>query len=675
MKIQPWFACVIILAFAGGLQAQQRFAGDVLGAHDLSPGGQSPIKGGGLPPCQYCHAPHSGTGKGPLWAQQHSTQAHKMYSSNTLPQFETLQQPTVGSPSSLCLSCHDGTVAPGTSVPYGTIKMQGKMNQIDILDPTLSGNLQGSHPISFNKLQDSPDLVQGLSTNHQTMDPQRKVHLVNGSVECESCHNPHVQNVDKVSLNFLVRESSSGQMCLACHGTSPRTVNNLSNPLALWSTSIHATVSNTTLIAANVGSYSTVAQNSCSICHVDHSANGSARLLRAPVPVVAALDAATQSCISCHNGNNNITPALPNVYAEFAKPTSHPFPALSGNNTHDPTVPPPPVGSAEATVLNNNRHATCVDCHNPHASQQVGSTFPSPPLIRVSQAGVNGVKSDGITLDAGAAQYQYENCFRCHGSSTGKGKLPIQPTFGYFPTRVAASTQDAFNVSLEFASTASSSHPVTHDRSSTLPQPSLLLNMLKLDGISQGRTIGVRIFCTDCHNSDDNREFGGTGPNGPHGSLYPHILERRYEMSKVSSGPGSSIANLYPGMQTSAGGATPGPWALCGKCHNLTTLLNDNSVHAMHVTNSQAGASCSVCHTAHGMGSTSPNISGGSLVNFDTNIVAPNNLSASGPLGFSYNAANNTCVLVCHTASHNYDGTVTQLGATPQAKHGIRIVH
>jgi mono/diheme cytochrome c family protein len=389
------------------------------------------------------------------------------------------------------------------------------------------------------------------------------------------------------------------------------------------------------------------------------------------------MDVATQNCVTCHNGNNNITPALPNIYAEFAKLTAHPFPALSGNNTHDPTVPPPPLGQAEATLLNNNRHATCVDCHNPHASQQVGSTFPAPPQIRVSQAGVNGVQSDGITLDSGAAQYQYENCLRCHGSSSGKGTLPIQATLGYFPTRTVVSATDPLNVSLEFASTALSSHPVTHDSSSTLPQTSLLTNMLQIDGTTQGRAIGVRILCTDCHNSDDNREFGGVtatglpGPNGPHGSIYPHILERRYEMSQASSGPGSTITKLFPGPQTSAGGPTPGPWALCGKCHNLTTLLNDNSVHAMHVTNSQVGVSCSVCHTAHGMGSASPNISGGSLVNFDANVVAPNNLSASGPLGISYNGPTNTCILVCHTVSHNYDGTVTQ--TTPQgsvAKHG-----
>jgi hypothetical protein len=36
--------------------------------------------------------------------------------------------------------------------------------------------------------------------------------------------------------------------------------------------------------------------------------------------------------------------------------------------------------------------------------------------------------------------------------------------------------------------------------------------------------------CLECHNSDDNREFGGTGP---HGSKWGHILERRYELSQA----------------------------------------------------------------------------------------------------------------------------------------------
>ena len=53
--------------------------------------------------------------------------------------------------------------------------------------------------------------------------------------------------------------------------------------------------------------------------------------------------------------------------------------------------------------------------------------------------------------------------------------------------------------------------------------------------------MGTQIFCTDCHNSDDNREFGGTGPNGPHGSTLTHILERDYEFSQAPCPAGSSL--------------------------------------------------------------------------------------------------------------------------------------
>jgi hypothetical protein len=54
------------------------------------------------------------------------------------------------------------------------------------------------------------------------------------------------------------------------------------------------------------------------------------------------------------------------------------------------------------------------------------------------------------------------------------------------------------------------------------------------------------------------------------------------------------------------------------------------------------------------MGAASGTISGERLVNFDVNVVASN-----GGLPVSYNRGPNTCVLVCHMAAHNPNGTVT----------------
>ena len=189
-----------------------------------------------------------------------------------------------------------------------------------------------------------------------------------------------------------------------------------------------------------------------------------------------------------------------------------------------------------------------------------------------------------------------------------------------------------------------------HGRSSGYPQPSLLHIMLDLNGgTTHGRTMGNQILCTDCHNSDDNREFGGSGSNGPHGSRWTHILERRYEFSQTAA-PGQLISNLFPNPDLSV----IGPYGLCGKCHDLPNQIVKNTSWNKHSSHINAGFSCSVCHTAHGMGATSGIIDGERLVNFDLNVVAPN-----GGLPISYNRAANTCVLVCHQAAHNPGGGVT----------------
>jgi predicted CXXCH cytochrome family protein len=490
-----FFLACVALGLAGVSWAQVN--GDVVGIHNLGPGGGSPISGGLAGSCLYCHAPHSGVGGAtPLWNQKLSTQIYSPYSSTTTPE-TMVAQPTPGADSTLCLSCHDGSISPGQTQAYGKIPMAGGMKSADVF----GSNLTGSHPTSMLlPLKDAPDLAASIVSQGKTADPAGAVHLVKGNVECTSCHNPHVQSIDTVSQNFLMRDSSSGQMCLACHDPNRVTTGQV-NGIAQWSASAHAVASNTTSTQAVtlVGGYQTVAANACISCHQVHNAPSGPRLLRG---------GNEQDCIACHAGTNNISPAIPNVYAEFSK-VGHPFP--SGNSQHD---------AAEPALLNQNRHATCVDCHSPHSSQKVLAFTPAP-LIRGSQGNVAGVSaSDGITV-LNPSVNQYENCLRCHGSSTGK---VVNPIYGYLPARVV-SAGDPLNLIPQFALTSSSSHPVTHQSSSALPQPSLLAAILNLDGVTPGRAMGTQILCTDCHNSDDNREFGGAGPNGPHGSKFTHILE------------------------------------------------------------------------------------------------------------------------------------------------------
>lgn len=636
---------------------------DAIGVHDMGPFGQSPITGS-LTTCEYCHAPHGAhPDLQPLWSQKLSAvTSYTLYSDPTM--VNQVQEPLLGSASNLCLSCHDGTVAPGQTSPYGNIKMTGSMNSQDVFGT----NLQSMHPFNFKlPLQSAPNLLPSLTSSGTTGNPAVK--LVNGNVQCTTCHEPHVQYIDPVAQDFLVMNNANSALCLACHVSAPNEMTSAStrsvgeagtgiranlsgkastkfNPFPYWSNSAHKIASyKVTNKTAQLGPYGNTLQNACLSCHSPHNALGAASLLNGPTQSVPNMDPTTQSCITCHNGGSNISPAIPNVFAEFAK-IGHPFP--TGKNQHSAT---------ESEVLNNNRHATCVDCHDAHASTQTAS-FAST-TIRGSQFGAVGISaSDGVTVVSPAAD-QFETCLRCHGVSAGK---QILPSFGYLPTRAIAG--DPLNVIQQFSVTARSSHPVMHDSNSPFQQPSLLKFMWNLDGHTQGRAINTRILCTDCHNSDDNREFGGRGPNGPHGSRFSHILERRYEFSQVApgspptAGPGTTIQNLLPAIVDPAAG---GPYSLCAKCHNLSNIMSNASFgqHALHIN---AGFSCSVCHTAHGIGTSSAGISGERLVSFDLGVVAQND-STNAPI--SYNRDTNTCTLKCHNFNHNANGTVGPAAKAP----------
>ncbi len=184
---------------ADGAVLQAQVAGDVLGVHDLGPGSKSPITGARSDSCAYCHAPHSGLSVG-LWNQKLTTQNYTTYASNTAANIGT--QPILGPVSNQCLSCHDGTVAVGTTVVYGQITTRGSMYAQDVF----GSNMQSSHPFSMVlPLKDNVDLVSSLAASGKTADPTGAVKLIKGNVECTSCHDPHVQTKDLVSHNFLVR--------------------------------------------------------------------------------------------------------------------------------------------------------------------------------------------------------------------------------------------------------------------------------------------------------------------------------------------------------------------------------------------------------------------------------------------------------------------------------------
>ncbi len=604
-------ACVLLLAaFA---QAQTTPTTDVLGVHDMS-SGNSPMHGANANACSYCHAPHNVLANTPLWNQTLSNNEYTLYPNST----STPSTPTtVGAASLRCLSCHDGSIGVGRTVAIGTLQMTG------MLRSNLGAQLEGSHPFSMQpQLKDDATLVSTLVSSHTTND--KAVSLVDNNIECSTCHDVHNQYKDRNSPKFLVRDNARGSLCFACHDVNARTVNGIDNSLTGWPSSAHARSTAAVAPKAQLGGYSTVSEFACSSCHRSHNALGMG-LLRKEPDAPADVDDTSQSCFTCHDGSDNLSQPLLNVTGAFNGRQGHPF-----SNAANPHTLNEPI------VLDRNRHATCADCHNAHAARPT-TAFPATTHLRPSQTGVAGVTSDGVV--ANNATYQYENCLRCHGASQNKQSLP---DYGYMPAR-ALFSGDTLNVSLQFAYGATSSHPVMRDARS-LARGSLLRSMRNIGSAVQGRLMSSRILCTDCHNNDNAREFGGTGPNGPHGSKNDHILERQYLMSRVGAGtsPGTLIVNLNPNPILD--GTPLSPYALCAKCHDLD-YINSRGSWSAHGRHIQKGFSCSVCHSAHGVPAGTIGVVGRALVSFDMSVVGSNE-----GLPVSYNGQ--TCTLMCHEEAH-----------------------
>lgn len=615
----PLIVVVCELALAGIIAAQnppppQR---DRLGVHDLG-AGSSPVRGQNANACLYCHAPHNALSTTPLWNQTLSTAQSILHASATdNPGSAT----SVGRASMLCLSCHDGTTAIGQTVAFGMLQMTGALNA------KLGTDLSGSHPFSIQpQLKDAPSLVTTLVSSRQTRDATVK--LVNDNIECSTCHDVHNQFRDTSMPEFLVRDNTAGQLCFACHDTGARTVNNRTNSLTGWTNSIHGTSGATVSPKVGLGGYANVSKIACGSCHSSHNALGLG-LLRKDPNRSPNIDDTSQACLTCHDGGDNLTQPIMNVLADFNTPGQKAHPFADATNQHT-------VG--EPIILDRNRHATCADCHSAHAAQPT-LAFNSTANLRPSQIGVAGVGIDGIATNT--ANYQYENCLRCHGRSAAKQSLTA---YGYMPAR-ALFAGDTLDISLQLGYSALSAHPVMRD-AVNLARASVLRNMWDISFKVQTRPMNSRLLCTDCHNSDKNREFGGIGPNGVHGSKNDHILERQYVMSQVLPGalPGTAIANLQ--LNPVLGASVASPYALCAKCHDLNYINSDASwpEHARHI---QDGFSCSVCHSAHGVPTGTTGVTGQGLVSFDMNVVGPK--TAGQPV--SYGGGNN-CTLTCHNHPH-----------------------
>jgi predicted CXXCH cytochrome family protein len=561
--------------------------------HDFSTSGPGPIKATTESDmCRFCHASHGKTGGASR--PDPGASKYRAYTSSTL-------NAPAGAPARstrTCLSCHDGTIAVGQTL-RGRIAMVGGK---DTLAPNHAANigtdLRRTHPVS-TRLTAGPKLRR---PNHD--DPIR-IDQSGGAVECTSCHDPHREDRDPVQRRFLVKSNRESTLCLSCHvlegwEANPSAHRASTRPLGLTPVKTP---------------YSTVSDAGCGACHQSHGASADrGRLL-------ADETSEDTTCLKCHNGLLGA-----DIARDTRKPVAHAAPTGRASG-HDGGEGPSAVGhrlpeDSAATA----RHATCVDCHNPHAAFKLDA---QAPAASGALAGVWGIDRNGVRVER--VRYEYEVCFKCHGDSANQPQARG-------PVGAEKLRRQVVDVNLRraFDLSAPSFHPVEGPgRGAQVPS---LVPSLKVTSV---------IYCSDCHASET---AAAGGPRGPHGSSFTHLLER----------------NLTTVDNTAE---NPTAYALCYKCHVRDVLLatgatsqtstflgkprdqNDSgNLHYRHV--SQQSTPCTACHASHGVSTTQGNpVNNAHLVDFDVSIVKPN---AQGALRYTSNGpASGSCAVSCHGYEHD----------------------
>lgn len=444
-----WFAVAALFAVCGSTYAKSI----VDSKHNLSASGPGPVKATTQTEiCIFCHTPHNARSDIPyLWNRQDPAGPYTPYYSSTLK--ASVGQPTGAS--RLCLSCHDGTIAPGAvlsqpvAIPF-TLSMAGRSSN-------LGTNLADDHPVSLDYAAAAAMANSQLAAANTLPPAVRLDHA--GQMQCTACHNPH----NDQNGMFLVVSNQGSALCIACHKKTGWTTNSHATSVRTWNGSGTDPWPRS--------DYTTVAQNACGSCHRPHAAPGQQRLLNYAVEET--------NCLVCHNGNV----ATKNIEADLNKTYRHPVAATTG--VHDPAEN---YGTAVVT-----KHVECTDCHNPH---QVNSAIPGAPLVPGRLAGVAGVD---FTTNAFVASsvYEYQICFKCHGALTNN----VLKDTPYAIPRVY-NTRDNRN---KFSSANPSFHPLM------APLNKISDNMLVAPWAK-----GAMIYCTDCHGSDSSSIRGSHGSIYPH---------------------------------------------------------------------------------------------------------------------------------------------------------------
>lgn len=251
----------------GAAASQQAVAGISNTKHNLSSSGTGNNRTTATDQiCVFCHTPHGGdTGAPvPLWNKKLTTSTFTTYNELKTSSLDGSVL-TVGSVSLACLSCHDGSQAmdnminqPGSGgynvngASFTSGVVTGNMMMGGEPFPKLGTDLRNDHPIGIqycgggltganstvNGTCNDLDFVTAIKTKsingnqvfwvdtnsdgiRQKTDLSLYTRSFGGtdgpSVECASCHDPHVESKGSDNIMFMRVTTAGSAICLSCH--------------------------------------------------------------------------------------------------------------------------------------------------------------------------------------------------------------------------------------------------------------------------------------------------------------------------------------------------------------------------------------------------------------------------------------------------------------------------
>lgn len=411
--------------------------------------------------------------------------------------------------------------------------------------------------------------------------------------DCAQCHDQHASRDGQATTGpfpYALFAPDDNDLCATsgCHNAA--TASGIYAGPTVYDQSSHKTSSAMVWPGPTPRMRDTGDAGYCVNCHTPHGRADASGL----IPSLATVRE-EDSCDTCHDATG---PAMADIATEITKAYRHPIATWSGRHV-----------ASEATAAEfgtTNRHAECVDCHNPH-DVRADTLAPTKPIAsnrnqRVSRVQVvNGTAGTVPTYtflpatDAGQVR-EYEVCFKCHSSWT---------------TRPAGQPDTA----LEFNTNNPSFHPVEGQGRNANIDPNAFVN---------GWTWDALTYCSDCHGSDSGML------RGPHGSNNRYLLKGPY------------TATSAPRIMTSD--------EICFTCHRYDTYANEDADpallassrfnppgerrgHAYHVQRRERP--CYSCHASHGS-TTHPAL-----------IVIGRN---PGLVSYTQTTDGGTCTPTCHNS-------------------------